>query len=238
MKSRLRTIVLNAFGILADYEKSRMTMVEFLRINSFLRFGHSTDDEFMWFCVRLFDPSLNGYTKVNDCEDIIDLLFDNQDEDDQTTKAPNKVKQPDQHATRRSSIKGDADDLGDTNPPTAGEGGKESEAVANEADYDMQVASASYNQKAADLKGQNLRKPTKADKDTGGEKASNDNEPESNDGLNVTAGTEIGSSTGRAKVAPPGGLGDDETKDESVCANIKKVCYERGVFKADGFLDP
>lgn len=31
---------------------------------------------------------------------------------------------------------------------------------------------------------------------------------------------------------------DAEGKDESVCANIKKVCYEKGIFKADGFLDP
>jgi len=30
----------------------------------------------------------------------------------------------------------------------------------------------------------------------------------------------------------------EEAKDESVSANIKKVCYERGIFKADGFLDP
>ena len=41
------------------------------------------------------------------------------------------------------------------------------------------------------------------------------------------------SAGGRAKVAAL----LDEAKDESVSANIKKVCYERGVFKADGFLD-
>lgn len=31
---------------------------------------------------------------------------------------------------------------------------------------------------------------------------------------------------------------NEEAKDESVSANIKKVCHERGIFKADGFLDP
>ena len=30
----------------------------------------------------------------------------------------------------------------------------------------------------------------------------------------------------------------EDAKDESVSANIKKVCLERGIFKADGFLDP
>lgn len=31
---------------------------------------------------------------------------------------------------------------------------------------------------------------------------------------------------------------DDEGKDESVASNIKKICYDKGIFKADGFLDP
>ena len=30
----------------------------------------------------------------------------------------------------------------------------------------------------------------------------------------------------------------EDAKDESVSSNIKKICYERGIFKSDGFLDP
>ena len=92
MKLRLRRIVLNAFGILADYEKTALSMEEFLHISSFLRFGHNKDDDFMWFCVKLFDPKLEGYTKVDDCEDIIDLLFDNQDDEDAQKKKKMPVK--------------------------------------------------------------------------------------------------------------------------------------------------
>jgi len=33
-------------------------------------------------------------------------------------------------------------------------------------------------------------------------------------------------------------VAEGEGKDESVSANIKKVCYEKGIFKADGFLQP
>ena len=29
-----------------------------------------------------------------------------------------------------------------------------------------------------------------------------------------------------------------EVQDESVSSNIKKICYERGIFRADGMLDP
>ena len=31
---------------------------------------------------------------------------------------------------------------------------------------------------------------------------------------------------------------DNVGKDESVSSNIKKICYEKGIFKPDGFLDP
>ena len=82
IKLQLRRIVLNAFEILADYDKTSVTMEEFLHISSFLRFGNNTDEEFMLFCVRLFDPKLEGYTMVSTCEETIDLLFDNQDDDD------------------------------------------------------------------------------------------------------------------------------------------------------------
>ena len=34
-----------------------------------------------------------GFTRISDCEQVIDLLFDNQDEDGKTTKAP-EVKLP------------------------------------------------------------------------------------------------------------------------------------------------
>jgi len=88
LKNRLRRIVLNAFGILADYDKSKLTMEEFLHLNSFLRFGHNTDHDFIWFCVKLFDPKLEGYTRVNDCMSIIDLLFDNQEDDDADINSP------------------------------------------------------------------------------------------------------------------------------------------------------
>jgi len=49
----------------------------------------------MWFCVKLFDPQLNGYKLIEDCMEVVDLLFDNQDEDGKTTKAP-EVKLPPQ----------------------------------------------------------------------------------------------------------------------------------------------
>ena len=87
-KTRLRAIVLKAFGVFADYTKSTLSMEQFLQINSFLRFGQHSSDDFIWFCVKLFDPQLNGYRPIKDCEEVVDLLFDNQDEEGKTTKAP------------------------------------------------------------------------------------------------------------------------------------------------------
>lgn len=62
-------------------------------LNSFIRYNNGSDDDHIWFCVKLFDPQLTGFAYVSDCEAIIDLLFDNQDEDGKTTKPP-EVKLP------------------------------------------------------------------------------------------------------------------------------------------------
>lgn len=63
-KLRLRSIVMSALGILANYKKAKVTMDEFLRINSFLRFGNCSQDDFIWFCVKLFDPQMCGFTRI------------------------------------------------------------------------------------------------------------------------------------------------------------------------------
>lgn len=31
---------------------------------------------------------------------------------------------------------------------------------------------------------------------------------------------------------------EEESKDESVASNIKKVCHDKNIFKATGFMDP
>ena len=80
-KNKLRGLCMSAVGISASLPGSKMSYDEFLKLNSFLRFNNGTDDEYVWFCVKLFDPSLGGFAKTEDCEDVIDFLFDNQDED-------------------------------------------------------------------------------------------------------------------------------------------------------------
>ena len=79
---------MNALGIATDHSKAKITYDQFLKMNSFIRYNMGTVDEYFWFCVRLFDPHLGGFTDAAHCETIIDLLFDNQDEDGNTTKPP------------------------------------------------------------------------------------------------------------------------------------------------------
>ena len=46
-------------------------------------------EDYIWFCVKLMDPYLTGFADIPQCEYIIELLFDNQDEDGNKTKPPN-----------------------------------------------------------------------------------------------------------------------------------------------------
>lgn len=95
-----------------------------MKLNSFIRFDIGTDDDYFWFCVRLFDPLLAGFTEAEKCERIIDLLFDNQDEEGNTTEAP-AVKLPSgKNAKKKVSIRsqaenassfGDDDSIGEDN---------------------------------------------------------------------------------------------------------------------------
>lgn len=77
-----------------------------------------SQDDYIWFCVRLFDPQLSGFASIAECETVIDLLFDNQDEDGNTTKPP-KVDLPKRQVVKKlgspeskskSSVGGDVDD--------------------------------------------------------------------------------------------------------------------------------
>ena len=92
-KDTLREIVMQALGIATNHNNAKISYEQFLKINSFIRFNNGTEEDYHWFCVRLFDPLLSGFTENSRCEMIIDLLFDNQDEDGNTTKAP-EVKLP------------------------------------------------------------------------------------------------------------------------------------------------
>ena len=77
-----------ACGIQISHPNAKVSYEEFLKLNSFLRYNNGTTDDYIWFCVRLFDPIMSGFTLQSDCENVIDLLFDNQDETGKTTKAP------------------------------------------------------------------------------------------------------------------------------------------------------
>ena len=57
-------------------------------------------DDYIWFCVKLMDPYLTGFTDISQCEYIIELLFDNQDEDGNKTKPP-KTQLPNAKATAK-----------------------------------------------------------------------------------------------------------------------------------------
>ena len=118
-KESLRFIVMEAMGInTSHHSDAKMSYEQFLNFNSFLHFNNGTPDDYIWFCVRLFDPKLEGFTSVGQCERVIDLLFDNQNESGETTRPP-KVNMPDNivkrveirsQAENASSIAGDAAD--------------------------------------------------------------------------------------------------------------------------------
>ena len=68
---------MNAMGIATNHRSAKVSYDQFLKMNSFLRYNKGTDDDYLWFCVRLFDPQLSGFNEASQCEKIIDLLFDN-----------------------------------------------------------------------------------------------------------------------------------------------------------------
>ena len=105
-------------GVSTKTRDAKISYDQFLKVNSFLLFNHGEPDDYIWFIVRLFDPKLAGFTSVESCERIIDLLFDNQNEGGDTTKPP-KVDLPDKVGKRveiksqpdnASSLVGDAED--------------------------------------------------------------------------------------------------------------------------------
>ena len=98
-KERLRLIVLEAMGVSTSLRDAKISYDQFLKVNSFLFFNHGEPDDYIWFVVRLFDPKLTGFTSVENCERVIDLLFDNQNEGGDTTKPP-KVNLPDKVGKR------------------------------------------------------------------------------------------------------------------------------------------
>lgn len=87
-KIPLRKFVMNAMGIATEHRSAKISYDQFLKLNSFLRFNKGSQDDYIWFCVRLFDPQLQGFTEISHCEKIIELLFENQDEEGTTTKPP------------------------------------------------------------------------------------------------------------------------------------------------------
>jgi len=179
-KLRLRAIVMSALGIQASYSKAKVTYEQFLHINSFLRYNNGSHDDFIWFCVKLFDPSLTGFTSTSDCEAIVDLLFDNKDEEGQTSST---------QASKEEGVK------------------------------TVEIRSRAEN-------------ASSAGDDTSVGKAWNDSEDPGQDEAEVCTieNRDAMRAKQRAKAAAEG-------KDESVAANIKRVCRERGIFRPEGFLD-
>ena len=76
-KQLLRHIVLGALGVATSHKSAKISYDQFLAINSFLLYNTGTPDDYVWFCVKLFDPQLRGFTQADECERIIVLLFDN-----------------------------------------------------------------------------------------------------------------------------------------------------------------
>ena len=91
-KYKLREIVIAALGIATGHSKATLSYDDFLKMNSFIRFDNGNPDDYIWFCVKLFDPMLGGFVAVEKCEAIVDFLFENQDEDGNNTKPKTSVK--------------------------------------------------------------------------------------------------------------------------------------------------
>ena len=64
---------------------------------------------------------------------------------------------------------------------------------------------------------------------------SDDNEDDATKAEETEGGSRSQTASERAKKQV---VEDEESKDESVSSNIKKICHNNGIFKADGFLDP
>ena len=74
-KPTLRGKILAALGIDVEDSDPRITLEQFLHVNSFVRYENFSEDDMIWFCVKLLDPILGGYTPVAECERTIDTLF-------------------------------------------------------------------------------------------------------------------------------------------------------------------
>ena len=206
-KIKLRSIVMSACGIIVNHKQAKVTYEQYLLLNSFIRYNNGSDDDHIWFCVKLFDPQLTGFANVSDCEAIIDLLFDNQDEDGKTTKPP-EVKLPD--TKNDSEVETQID-------------------IASSAGEDVVADDKSV--KGSDHQSINDRlEETKVDK------------PDTAQAITERNGTAsvLGSkdSKGSKRAKQKAQAEENDGKDESVAANIKKVCHDQGVFKHDGFLEP
>ena len=82
---------MNALGVTTDHKGAKISYDQFLRINSFLDSEQEVPclkDDYIWFCVKLMDPFLTGFADTEHCEYVIELLFDNQDEDGNKTQPP------------------------------------------------------------------------------------------------------------------------------------------------------
>ena len=90
-KAKLRPTVMRALGIWSEHKGDKMTYEQFLNMSSLLKYKRQTKEDLVDFAVRLFDPSLGGFTPNSKFEAMLDAMFEVEDGDG---KEPAKKEAP------------------------------------------------------------------------------------------------------------------------------------------------
>ena len=82
-RKELRPLILAATGIPTGDKGAKVSYEQFLNLVSFITHNKGTKEEYIMFFTRVFDPTMGGFTTNQEFEQIIDMMFDNEGNDDE-----------------------------------------------------------------------------------------------------------------------------------------------------------
>jgi len=112
-KVKLRPQIMRALGIHSNSKKDKITYEQFLNLNSLLKYRRQGKDDMIDFIVRLFDPTMQGFSSNDAFAATLDIMFE-ADQGDQ--KSPAK-----KDATKKKvEIRTPAEELSEGEPSKPG----------------------------------------------------------------------------------------------------------------------
>merc|ERR1719464_959220 len=75
-KTKLRPQIMRALGIHSNSKEDKMTYEQFLNLNSLLKYRRQDTEDMIDFMVRLFDPTMQGFSSNDDFSATLDIMFE------------------------------------------------------------------------------------------------------------------------------------------------------------------